>query len=399
MGIIEHLQMDPILNEQMCNEYVSLGHVQRCEPSGFMSAIVFSMTRFLRHQHTTQLFPCNAIALESCGAEKLSWRRIPESLELDTEKLRRIPASGTEMEAGLSSTHWATTTTFVHHGTLEQNCNCFLDDAYLGATNSHITQTLQKKIWAWPKTAHPWWKPRCTQTAPMSSTSNVLLCLVGWQQWTWCRWLSRGNLQNVRVRPANEGHDSLGNALSHECVCVLPCQDLNGPHVNLSMVGENGSRCWRHWPAKRGHWHLLLMHGLRQLVGGRRARLLRLRHSFGQFLHRKSFSRGAYRVLAHEEHRCKGDHAGSHHLFVVLGPSRVGRTTNGQRHGDDDGPVRKSAVAPPKPTVPTGKERSDSNISLDPQLESEACNTRCICKNNTIFYVFRVLVARHVAKD
>ena len=35
-----------------------------------------------------------------------------------------------------------------------------------------------------------------------------------------------------------------------------------------------------------------------------------------------------------------------------------------------------SAVAPPKPTVPTGEERSDSNISLDPQLESEACNTR-----------------------
>ena len=39
-----------------------------------------------------------------------------------------------------------------------------------------------------------------------------------------------------------------------------------------------------------------------------------------------------------------------------------------------------SAVAPPKPTVPTGEERSDSYVnSLDPQLESEACNTRCIC--------------------
>ncbi len=46
-----------------------------------------------------------------------------------------------------------------------------------------------------------------------------------------------------------------------------------------------------------------------------------------------------------------------------------------------------SAVAPPKPTVPTGEERSDSNISLDPQLESEACNTRCIC-NKTHFYTF-----------
>ena len=49
-----------------------------------------------------------------------------------------------------------------------------------------------------------------------------------------------------------------------------------------------------------------------------------------------------------------------------------------------------SAVAPPKPTDPTGEERSDSYVnSLDPQLESEACNTRCICKPHLYtFFVF-----------